>query len=82
MQTERAFDSRDRQGLRADSDDQMWRKKRAQKSRVVIQEEIIRPKNLKVRFPISVKDLASEMKLKILSAHHKSLHERSRPHIE
>jgi len=62
--TERTFDSRDRQGLRADADDQMWRKKRAQKARIVVQEEVIRPKNLKVRLPISVKDLAAEMKLK------------------
>jgi translation initiation factor IF-2 len=42
----------------------MWRKKRAHKARVTVHEEIIRPKNLKIRLPISVKDLAAEMKLK------------------
>lgn len=63
-QQNKAFDSRDRLGLRDDLDDQMWRKKRAHKQRVVIQEEVIRPKNLKVRLPISIKDLAAEMKLK------------------
>ncbi len=64
QQTDRTFDSRDRQGLRDELEDQIWRKKRAQKPRVVVQEEVIRPKNLKVRIPISVKDLAAEMKLK------------------
>lgn len=63
-QQNKAFDSRDRLGLRDDLEDQMWRKKRAHKARVVMQEEVIRPKNLKVRLPISVKDLAAEMKLK------------------
>ncbi|MBS0652831.1 MAG: translation initiation factor IF-2 [Verrucomicrobia bacterium] len=62
---EKTFDSRDRQGLRDDLDEQSWRKKRpSHKMRPIQQEEIIRPKELKVRLPISVKDLASEMKLK------------------
>lgn len=61
---ERSFDARDRQGLR-DLEDQTWRKRRpAQKMRPVQQEEVIRPKTLKVRIPITVKDLAAEMKLK------------------
>jgi translation initiation factor IF-2 len=61
---QRAFDVRDRQGLRS-GDDEGWRKKRpSHKPRVVIQEETIRPKNLSVRLPISIKDLASEMKVK------------------
>jgi translation initiation factor IF-2 len=62
---QRSFDVRDRQGLRV-SDDEGWRKKRpANKARFAPQqEEIIRPKNLTVRLPISIKDLASEMKLK------------------
>jgi translation initiation factor IF-2 len=60
----RGFDSRDRQGLR-DSDDEQWRKRRPNKGQPAYQEEvIIRPKQLKVRVPITVKDLASEMKLK------------------
>ena len=60
----RAFDSRDRQGLR-DSDDEQWRKRRPSKGMQSYQEEIIiRPKQLSVRIPITIKDLASEMKLK------------------
>lgn len=62
---ERAFDARDRQGLRDNLEDQIWRKRRpSQKMRPIQQEEIIRPKVLKVRLPITVKDLAAEMKLK------------------
>ncbi|HSX25934.1 MAG TPA: translation initiation factor IF-2 [Chlamydiales bacterium] len=57
------FDSRDRQGLR-DIDNEAWRKRRAHKPRKVIQEEIVRPKSLSVRLPITIKDLAHEMKLK------------------
>ncbi len=57
------FDSRDRQGLR-DVDNEAWRKRRAYKPKKQIQEEVIRPKNLSVRLPISIKDLAQEMKLK------------------
>lgn len=58
------FDSRDRQGLR-DTDNESWRKRRAFKPRYkVVQEEIIRPKNLSIRLPITIKDLAQEMKLK------------------
>lgn len=63
---QKAFDARDRQGLR-DSDDERWRKKRyghKGKGKITPPEEIIRPKELKVRLPITVKDLASEMKLK------------------
>jgi len=62
--SKRAFDSRDRQGLRS-HDDEAWRKKRpSQKMRALEEEETIRPKELKVRLPISVKDLAVAMKLK------------------
>lgn len=57
------FDSRDRQGLR-DVDNEAWRKRRAHKPRKFVQEEVIRPKNLSVRLPITIKDLAQEMKLK------------------
>ena len=63
-QEDRSFDARDRQGLRDDLEDQRWRKRRQQKMRPVQQEEIIRPKTLKVLLPITVKYLASEMKLK------------------
>ena len=57
------FDSRDRQGLR-DVDNEAWRKRRAHKPKKYIQEEVIRPKNLSIRLPIMLKDLAQEMKLK------------------
>lgn len=58
------FDARDRQGLR-DVDNQAWRKRRQIKPvKKLAQEEIIRPKTLSVRIPITVKDLAAEMKLK------------------
>lgn len=61
---QRTFDARDRQGLRESDEDQRWRKKR--KGRHQQQEEaaIVRPTSLKIRTPISIKDLASEMKLK------------------
>ncbi len=50
-------------GLR-DIDNEAWRKRRAHKPRKIVQEEIIRPKHLTVRLPITIKDLAQEMKLK------------------
>ncbi|MGB7978446.1 MAG: translation initiation factor IF-2 [Chlamydiales bacterium] len=57
------FDSRDKQGLR-DIDNEAWRKRRAHKPRKFVQEEVVRPKNLTLRLPITIKDLAQEMKLK------------------
>lgn len=60
---DRSFDARDRSGL-SDTEGGGWRKKRPSFKSHIIQEEIIRPKTLKVRIPITVKDLASEMKLK------------------
>lgn len=57
------FDARDRQGLRDTEEDQHWRKKRAKQVRYV-EDVTIRPSTLRVRIPISIKDLASEMKLK------------------
>lgn len=58
------FDGRDRQGLRTSDDDNQWRKRRGK--RLVQQQEdlTIRPTSLKVSIPITIKDLASEMKLK------------------
>ncbi|MBY0528668.1 MAG: translation initiation factor IF-2 [Rhabdochlamydiaceae bacterium] len=62
---ERSFDVRDRQGLRDAQDEQSWRKRRpSHKARPIAQEEVIRPKEVKVRIPITIKDLAAEMKLK------------------
>jgi translation initiation factor IF-2 len=57
------FDSRDRQGLR-DNDDETWRKRKISKHKFIQQDEVIRPKELKIRLPITVKDLAVDMKLK------------------
>ena len=59
----RSFDVRDRQGLRV-GDDTQWRKRKSLKTKQELQDEVIRPKELKVRLPITVKDLAVEMKLK------------------
>jgi translation initiation factor IF-2 len=51
--------------LRDAKEETGWRKRRpSHKMRPVQQEEIIRPKTLSVRIPITIKDLASEMKLK------------------
>lgn len=60
----RTFDSRDRQGLR-DIDNEAWRKRRSYKPRQAVHvEEVVRPKSLTVQLPISIKELAHEMKLK------------------
>ena len=59
----KSFDSRDRQGLRT-SDDERWRKRKPVKTKQQLADEVIRPKSLKVRLPITIKDLAVEMKLK------------------
>jgi translation initiation factor IF-2 len=62
---DRSFDVRDRQGLRAtDEDGSAWRKKRQAKQRPSSEEMTVRPVSLEIRIPISIKDLAVEMKLK------------------
>ena len=59
------FDARDRQGLRSAEDEQRWRKRRGKSHKHQQQEDLtIRPTSLKVRLPITIKDLAAEMKLK------------------
>lgn len=62
---QRTFDARDRQGLR-DLENEAWRKRRAFKPAKKRYEEqvIIRPKEISVRLPIMIKDLAHDMKLK------------------
>lgn len=60
--TMRSFDSRDRHGLREGDEEQNWRKRKGKAPR--LQEETVRPTSLSVRLPISLKELASEMKLK------------------
>lgn len=60
------FDSRDRQGLRG-SDEGDWRKRRPRRGKKKFstpESDILRPKNLSIRLPITVKQLAQEMKRK------------------
>ncbi len=60
----RPFDARARQGLNT-GEEERWRKKRAQKGmRQQVEEPIVRPSQLKIRLPISIKDLSAEMKWK------------------
>lgn len=63
LQTQRSFDARDRMGLREAEDDR-WRKKKGFKKGKAKEDLTIRPKALHIRLPVSVKDLAVEMKLK------------------
>ncbi len=59
------FEVRIRHGLRGDEEEEGWRKRRPSKHmRAQEEQEIVRPTKVSVRMPISVKDLASEMKLK------------------
>ncbi|MFV0340406.1 MAG: translation initiation factor IF-2 [Parachlamydiaceae bacterium] len=60
----RGFDGRDRQGLRSDDESTGWRKRRAKSHKQINEEITVRPTSLKVRVPISIKDLAEKMKLK------------------
>ena len=61
----RVFDARDRSGLRS-GDDDSWRRKKPSKfkDKYQLEQPIQRPKELSVALPISVKDLAVQMKLK------------------
>lgn len=61
---QRTFDARDRQGLRVSDEDQRWRKKRKPGRQMQEEMPVVRPTTLSIRTPISIKDLASEMKLK------------------
>jgi translation initiation factor IF-2 len=62
--TYKAFDTRDRLGLRMGEEDR-WRKKRPRKVFKTKEKiPVIRPKTLIVKIPISIKDLAAAMKLK------------------
>ena len=58
------FDVRARKGLMADDEGSRWRKKRSRGKASVSDIPIVRPSELSVRLPISLKDLASAMKLK------------------
>ncbi len=60
----RSFDTQDRLGLRS-LEEERWRKKRFAKIKKIKEPiPIIRPTSLKVKIPITIKDLAQEMKLK------------------
>ncbi|WP_348664011.1 translation initiation factor IF-2 [Chlamydia vaughanii] len=61
----KAFTGRDRYGLNDSNEDDKWRKKRVQKTKKHYDEHLIqRPTHIKVPLPITIKDLAAEMKLK------------------
>ncbi|NGX57602.1 MAG: Translation initiation factor IF-2 [Chlamydiae bacterium] len=61
----RPFDSRDRAGLRAGEEPHYrYRKRKKKLTKQEIEEITVRPSNLTIRLPISVKELASEMKRK------------------
>ena len=61
----RPFDARDKKGLTA-GEEERWRKRRPSRgaAKPVYTEPVVRPSHLKIRLPISIKDLAVEMKLK------------------
>jgi translation initiation factor IF-2 len=59
------FDARDRQGLR-DVEEGGWRRRRHAKSKGPKKiEPIVRPKSIKIKLPITVKDLSAAMKIKV-----------------
>jgi len=60
---QRQFDARDRHGLRA-GEEEHYRKRKSKQHKAQFEDTTIRPTTLNVRIPISIKDLASEMKLK------------------
>lgn len=58
------FDARDRQGLRSGEDEGHFRKRKQKQARQQQEDTTIRPSQLSIRVPITIKDLAAEMKLK------------------
>ncbi|WP_213357758.1 translation initiation factor IF-2 [Chlamydiifrater phoenicopteri] len=60
----KSFSGRDRYGLNEGSDDDKWRKKRTKQKKSYEDHVVQRPTSIKVPLPITVKDLAAEMKLK------------------
>jgi len=58
-------DARLRRGLHADDDEGEIRRRRRQRARIQTEvQEVVRPTAISVRLPVSVKDLAGEMKVK------------------
>lgn len=64
QEASRSFDARDRHGFRDIEEGNQWRKRRPKQKYIEEEDMTIRPKSLKVRLPITIKDLAVEMKLK------------------
>lgn len=63
--TVKTFTGRDRYGLSESPDDERWRKKRPAKTKKIQDDSLIqRPTQIKIALPITIKDLAVEMKLK------------------
>ncbi|MBQ8498722.1 translation initiation factor IF-2 [Chlamydia sp.] len=62
----KAFTGRDRYGLNeGSSEEDRWRKKRVHKTKKQSEEHVVQcPSHIKIALPITVKDLAAEMKLK------------------
>jgi translation initiation factor IF-2 len=59
------FDARDRHGLR-DGDDESWRRRRYSKHKDTNKvEAVVRPKEISIKLPITVKDLSAAMKVKV-----------------
>lgn len=64
-QTSERFDARDRHGLSESREDSPWRKRRQFKTAKEVQEEVVvRPTELSIRLPASIKDIAAAMKIK------------------
>jgi translation initiation factor IF-2 len=62
----KSFDTRHKSGLRFQEEDNVWRRRKSRYKRYQVKEkiEIVRPKELTIQAPISIKELASQMKLK------------------
>ena len=64
MQGKGGFDARARRGLADDDEGSRWRKRRSKTKSSASDIPVQRPTELTIRLPISLKDLANEMKLK------------------
>lgn len=61
----RVFDSRDKTGIRTGGDDETWRRRRQKGQKLQKQAiPIVRPTEVRVKLPITVKELAADMKVK------------------
>lgn len=61
---QKSFDARDRHGLRESNEDAWRRRRRPHKKGAQKPELIVRPKSLKIKVPITVKDFAVALKVK------------------